>query len=81
MIPFLIKNKDEELQDQYFISKIGKLQNENDKLKLRINKIEEKENKFIYNLNNKIKEAERDIKILSFENKNNNILLGYKFKN
>ena len=73
--PFLIKNKNDELQDQYLISKIKKLQNENNTLKIKINKSEEKENKFINNINNKLKKAERDIKILSSENKNNNNIL------
>ncbi len=62
-------------QEQILLSKIKKLQNENTKLKMRINKSEEKENIFYNNINNKLLQAERDIQILSFENKNNNNII------
>ena len=62
-------------QEQILLSRIKKLQNENNKLKMRINKSEEKENLFYNNINNKLKKAERDIQILSFENKNNNNII------
>jgi hypothetical protein len=63
-------------QEKILLSKIKKLQNENTKLKMRINKSQEKENLFYNNINNKLLKAERDIQILSFENKsNNNIIL------
>ena len=67
-------NKNE--KEQNLLLKIKKLQNENEKLKMRINNNEEKENKFYNNINNKLLKAERDIQLLSFENKNhNNIIL------
>ena len=62
-------------QKQFLISKIKSLQNENSTLKRRINNSEEKDNIFYKNINNKLLKAERDIKILSFENKNNNNIL------
>ena len=74
------KNKMSEIkkefsQEQILLSKIKKLQNENTKLKMRINKSEEKENIFYANINNKLLKAERDIELLSFENKNNNNII------
>jgi hypothetical protein len=62
-------------QKQFLISKIKSLQSENSTLKRRINNSEEKDNIFYKNINNKLLKAERDIKILSFENKNNNNIL------
>ena len=62
-------------QEKILLSKIKKLQNENTKLKMRLNKSQEKENIFYNNINNKLLKAERDIQILSFENKNNNNII------
>jgi len=62
-------------QKQFLISKIKSLENENSTLKRRINNSEEKESIFYKNINSKLLKAERDIKILSFENKNNNNIL------
>ena len=62
-------------QENILLSKIKKLQRENSKLKIRINNSEEKENIFYKNINNKILKAEKDIQILSFENKNNNNII------
>ena len=42
---------------------------------MKINKNEEKENIFYNNINNKLLKAERDIQLLSFENKNNNNII------
>ena len=42
---------------------------------MRINKSEEKEKIFYNNINNKLLKAERDIQLLSFENKNNNNII------
>ena len=75
------KNKDKILEnknvekEQVLLSKLKKLQNENNKLKMKINKNEEKENIFYNNINNKLLKAERDIQLLSFENKNNNNII------
>ena len=74
------KNKISEIkkefnQEQILLSKIKKLQNENTNLKMRINKSEEKENIFYENINNKLIKAERDIELLSLENKNNNNII------
>ena len=70
-------SKDSYSKDQkhFLISKIKSLQSENSTLKRRINNSEEKDNIFYKNINNKLLKAERDIKILSFENKNNNNIL------
>ena len=62
-------------QKQFLISKIKSLQSENSTLKRRINNSEEKDNIFYKNINSKLLKAERDIKILSAENKNNNKIL------
>ena len=62
-------------QELILLSKIKKLENENSKLKMRINKSEEKEKIFYNNINNKLLKAERDIELLSFENKNNNNII------
>ena len=62
-------------KEQVLLSKLKKLQNENNKLKMKINKNEEKENIFYNNINNKLLKAERDIQLLSFENKNNNNII------
>ena len=62
-------------QEQILLEKIKKLQNENMKLRTRINKSEEKKNIFFNNINNKLLKAERDIQLLSFENKSNNNLI------
>ena len=67
--------KNEFSHEQILLSKIKKLQNENKKLKMRINKSEEKEKIFYANINNKLLKAERDIELLSFENKNNNNII------
>ena len=69
------KNSCTKDQKQFLISKIKSLQNENSTLKRRINNSEEKDNIFYKNINNKLLKAERDIKILFFENKNNNNIL------
>ena len=73
------KKKDTVLNDngqkEILLSKIKKLENENSKLKMRINKSEEKEKIFYNNINNKLLKAERDIQLLSFENKNNNNII------
>ena len=69
------KDSNTKEQKQFLISKIKSLQNENLTLKRRINNSEEKDNIFYKNINNKLLKAERDIKILSFENKNNNNIL------
>jgi hypothetical protein len=60
---------------QNLLLKIKILQNENEKLKKRINNDEEKENNFYNNINSKLLKAERDIQLLSFENKNNNNII------
>ena len=52
-------------QELILLSKIKKLENENSKLKMRINKSEEKEKIFYNNINNKLLKAERDIQLLS----------------
>ena len=62
-------------KEQILLGKIKKLQNENNKLIMKINKNEEKENIFYNNINNKLLKAERDIQLLSFENKNNNNII------
>ena len=62
-------------KEQILLSKIKKLQNENYILKMKINTNEEKENIFYNNINNKLLKAERDIQLLSFENKNNNNII------
>ena len=62
-------------KEEVLLSKIKKLQIENMKLKIRLNKNEEKENIFYNSINNKLLKAERDIQLLSFENKNNNNLI------
>jgi hypothetical protein len=69
------KDSNTKEQKQFLISKIKSLQNENLTLKRRINNSEEKDNIFYNSINSKLLKAERDIKILSFENKNNNNIL------
>ena len=61
--------------EQFLISKIKKLKDENSTLKLRINKSEEKDNKFYNNINSKLIKAERDLQKLSLENQNNNNII------
>ena len=69
------KDSNTKEQKQFLISKIKSLQDENLSLKRRINNSEEKDNIFYNSINSKLLKAERDIKILSFENKNNNNIL------
>ena len=71
----IIKTQKRIEQEQILLEKIKELQNENMKLRTRINKSEEKKNIFFNNINNKLLKAERDIQLLSFENKSNNNLI------
>ena len=73
------KNKKEEQKiierEEILLQIIKKLQNENIKLKMKINKNEEVKMNFYNRINDKLLKAERDIQLLSCENKNNNNII------